>query len=147
MNCPCELPTSGAIIYRCERLACEMTPHYCDLYHNREHYRVAWDEGRGPGQREAGKARLSSRKPKGGPGRELKNLLRRFGIKDVGCGSCGGFAAKMDRWGTATCRENLGTIVDHLERQAAKRKLRFSRYVTARLVRLAIWLAERKGCF
>ena len=51
-DCPCELPTSGVRGFWCDRLGVKMTPHWCHLYQTRENYRRAWDEGRGPGQRD-----------------------------------------------------------------------------------------------
>lgn len=49
MTCPCEKPTNGELEYHCPRLNCRMTPKFCRLY-ERDDYRQAWDEGRGPGQ-------------------------------------------------------------------------------------------------
>ena len=48
-DCPCKLPESNKV-YHCDRLGCRMTPHWCHLYQSDDSYRVAWDEGRGPGQ-------------------------------------------------------------------------------------------------
>lgn len=46
----CLLPTSGQRVYACPTIGCKMTPHWCHLYQSDDSYRVAWDEGRGPGQ-------------------------------------------------------------------------------------------------
>jgi len=52
MDCEvCKLPNSGERIYDCERLHCRMTPGWCELYIRDGVYHLAWEEGRGPGQR------------------------------------------------------------------------------------------------
>lgn len=150
MNCPCELPEAGERIYDCERLGCRMTPHYCKLYQTREDYRNSWNAGRGPAQnlpdaKPQNQRARKKRKPTTGPGTELKRLLRWVGITDTGCGGCGGMAGRMDRMGSGACREMLDLIVGHLEKQAARRNLPFSRFAATKLVRLAIWKAERKA--
>ena len=50
MTCPCELPNGDKRIYFCEHLQTKMTPNWCKLYQTKDSYRIAWEEGRGPGQ-------------------------------------------------------------------------------------------------
>lgn len=54
MPCACGLPECGELAYQCGRLDCQMTPSWCQLYWTRETYHTAWEEGRGPGQPNAG---------------------------------------------------------------------------------------------
>lgn len=78
-----------------------------------------------------------------GPGTELKKLLRLFGIKPAQCG-CEEWVRKMNQWGVEGCTQNTPQILDHLAKQAKKRKLPFNRFAAERLVRHAIWRAKRK---
>lgn len=141
-TCPCKLPESGDRMYHCDRLDCDMTPHWCMLYQTRENYRQAWDEGRGPGQGLG--PRHPPPKPPSGPGTELKRLLRWLFLgTTLGCG-CNAMATKMNQWGPDGCRENMDAILDHMAKEAKKRKLPFIRVGARRLVLLAIRRAERK---
>ena len=83
-------------------------------------------------------------KPTGGPGTELKRLLGSFGIKskEKGCG-CRSMALKMDRWQAEGCRQHKAEIIDHLAKEAEKRKLPFIRLAAEKLVDLAIRRAEK----
>jgi hypothetical protein len=84
----------------------------------------------------------------GGPGTELKALLKRVGIvASPGC-SCNTRAKLMDAnelkepgW----CENNLETICDWLQEEATKRKLPFLRMAGKILVRKAIRNARKKG--
>jgi hypothetical protein len=84
-------------------------------------------------------------RPPGGPGTELKNLLRWLLIDpdQAGC-QCAAHAAEMDRRGVAWCAENAATIVGWLRDEAARRGLPFADLAAARLVRLALWRARRR---
>ena len=79
-----------------------------------------------------------------GPGTQLANLLKWFGIKakEKGCG-CKSFQKKMDKGGPQWCRDHKEEILDHLAKEAAKRKLPFVRLAAEKLVDLAIRRAER----
>lgn len=167
MQCKCTIP-KGESGY-CERHKCEKIRRLVELCKLGAEgiepgiaYWIAWEARRGPGQpkdplsreQEQGPGQPHVEQPPGktekqsrtsGPGTELKRLFRWAGIQDTGCGGCGGMAARMDRWGPVKCREHLDEIVDHLEKQAAKRKLPFSRFAATKLVRLAIWKVERKA--
>lgn len=56
---------------------------------------------------------------RGGPGTELKSMLREMGIAPKGCG-CDDRARQMDSWGVAGCRANLPTILNWLQEQQEK---------------------------
>lgn len=137
----------------------KLTAHWTRLCRNKPPYRLAWKEGRGPGQEHRvvlGPSRLKSvdgKVPrdvgcKSGPGTELKQIIaawqRRFPWFDLGpqkdCGSCADMARKMDQWGPDGCKEHMETILDRLDREAAKRNLSvpFQRTVARLLVKQAI---------
>ena len=79
-----------------------------------------------------------------GPGTELKNLLRKFGIvAKAGC-SCNSYAQQMNIWGPEKCEEQLPAILVWLERESARRKLPFLKMAAELLVRRAIKTARRK---
>lgn len=86
-----------------------------------------------------------SQKPQGGPGTELKSMLKAIGITASPNCSCNARAKTMDEKGIAWCRENVSTIVDWLREEAKKRKLPFIRFPAQRLVLSAIDRAERKA--
>ena len=83
-------------------------------------------------------------RPSGGPGTELKRLLKRLGIKPDGTCNCEHHAAQMDAWGPDGCEENMDAVVGWLEKEARKRCLPFVRFGAEQLVRLAIRRARRK---
>ncbi len=80
----------------------------------------------------------------GGPGTELKKLLKRFGIVARPTCSCNNRAQEMDVYGYDWCEQNIPKIVGWLRDEAAKRKLPFADFVGRTLVKLAIARA-RKG--
>lgn len=87
-------------------------------------------------------AAMIPRPPQGGPGTELKKLLRRIGITSrPGC-HCERHAAEMDMRGVDWCRENMDTIVGWLEEEARRRKWPFHRWTARRLVAVSIGRAE-----
>ena len=79
-----------------------------------------------------------------GPGTQLANLLKWFGIKakEKGCG-CKSMQKKMDKNGAQWCRDHKAEILDHLAKEAAKRNLPFVKALASKLVELAIRRAER----
>jgi hypothetical protein len=81
----------------------------------------------------------------GGPGAELKRLLRRFGIVADGTCECNQRAALMDCNGCDWCEQNIEQIVDWLQEESAKRKLPFFRLGGKLLVKLAIRSARKKA--
>ncbi len=131
----------------CERHQCHKTAGWVRLCHADDGYWRAWEEGWGPGQRgEPTEARTVTARRAGGPGTELKRILRRVGIKArCGCG-CTHMARQMDAWGPDGCETRLDKIVDHLEREAKKRRLPipFRRTLARLLVRRAIRQTRKK---
>jgi len=83
----------------------------------------------------------------GGPGTELKTLLKYIGIVATPNCSCNARAAEMDRREAETpgwCAENMETILDWLKEQADNRGLPFVRMGAKVLVRRAISNARKK---
>lgn len=86
----------------------------------------------------------TARAANGGPGTELKKLLKRFGISpSPGC-PCQSRAQEMDLYGCDWCEQNTAEIIGWLREEATKRKLPFADFVGRSLVKLAIARA-RKG--
>jgi hypothetical protein len=84
----------------------------------------------------------------GGPGTELKGLLRYMGIVATPNCSCNARAEEMDRREQETpgwCAENMDTILGWLQEQAKARGLPFVRAAAKLLVNRAISLAKRKA--
>lgn len=80
----------------------------------------------------------------GGPGTELKKLLKKIGIvASAGC-SCNARAAQMDAWGPAECTVRLEEIVSWLQEEAKKRHLPFVRTAARLMVRKAISNSKRR---
>lgn len=80
----------------------------------------------------------------GGPGTELKRLLKTFGItQEAGC-DCDSRASLMDLEGIDWCEENLDIIIGWLKTEAKRRNLLFSRAAAKILVKLAIRKARKK---
>jgi hypothetical protein len=82
--------------------------------------------------------------PEGGPGTELKKLLKLMGITASPNCSCNARARTMDANGCDWCEANLDQIVGWLREEATKRKLPFIDAAGRMLVRRAIKNA-RKG--
>lgn len=87
--------------------------------------------------------------PAGGPGTELKRLLRRWlGIVATPDCPCNAHAAEMDRREAAEpgwCEANVETIVEWLRAEATRRGLPFADAAGRLLVRRAIANARRKA--
>ena len=82
-----------------------------------------------------------------GPGTELSNMLASWGIhaKEKGCG-CKKMSRLMDGWGAACATEpHLTTIIDHLQKEAQKRKLPFVRTLAKALVLRAVRRSENQS--
>lgn len=80
-----------------------------------------------------------------GPGKELKKLLKLFGIIPApGC-RCNKRAAYMDQMGCQWCRDNIDTILGWLQEEADKRGLLFVKTVARMVVYRAIGNAERNS--
>lgn len=82
--------------------------------------------------------------PEGGPGTELKSLLKDWlGIVAAPNCSCNARARQMDLWGPDECERRLPEIVGWLEEQAGARKLPFVRFAAEQAVKLAIRRARK----
>lgn len=80
---------------------------------------------------------------KGYAGLELKKLLSRIGIKANPNCSCNARANAMDKNGIEWCEQNVETICDWLQEEAAKRKLPFVRLAGKAIINLAIRRAKK----
>jgi hypothetical protein len=81
----------------------------------------------------------------GGPGTELRKLLKRFGITATpGC-KCNSMALQMDQWGCDECAkpERIEEVLAVMRAEAAKRGLPFLDAAGRLLIRRAIANARR----
>lgn len=83
--------------------------------------------------------------PTGGPGTELKALLKYIGITSTPNCSCNARAKQMDEKGADWCEENIDTILEWLKEQAKTRGLPFVSAGAKVLVKRAISNARRKA--
>ena len=74
----------------------------------------------------------------GGPGTELKKLLKKIGLAEQSSCQCKSRAQQMDANGPQWCRDNLDTIVGWLREEAQKRSLPFLETGARLMVKLAI---------
>jgi hypothetical protein len=81
--------------------------------------------------------------PAGGPGTELKKLLRLVGITATPSCPCNAHAVQMDIWGADECQRRLDEIVGWLREEAGRRHLPFSETVARQVVLLAIRRARK----
>lgn len=81
----------------------------------------------------------------GGPGTELKKLLRYIGIEASPSCSCNAHARQMDQRGPNWCETNVQIIVGWLKEEAKRRGLPFAEWPAKRLINLAIGLARRNA--
>ena len=81
-----------------------------------------------------------------GPGTQLAKTLASWGFKEgKGC-SCKKMSRLMDGWGSACATDpHLTTIVDHLAKEASKRKLPFVRKLGEMLVKRAVRQSENQS--
>ncbi len=147
----CTCPEVDGIEFWCERHRTYKTALLRRKCLERGEYWILWEKGRGP-RRSKPMATLPSGpsphvppKYKGGPGTELKILLKRLFIRASGGCGCDGMAANMDRWGPAGCREpkHRAEILDQMAKEAKKRGLIFVRPAADAMVEFAIRKAER----
>jgi len=100
--------------------------------------------------RAGGSSRLVENGKVGGPGTELTELLKSYGIEEkTGC-SCRAVARQMDQWGVDGCRQkkNFDWIVERVKENAQKYSwfLRLPAMLTLPLViTIAIERAEKKS--
>jgi hypothetical protein len=92
-------------------------------------------------------ADLYSDKESSGPGTELSNLLKRFGIEPTPTCQCRAKAAQMDAWGPDECErpERIEEVVAVMRAEAEARGLPFLDVAGRMLVRRAIKNARRKA--
>jgi hypothetical protein len=81
--------------------------------------------------------------PPGGPGTELKKLLRLVGITATPTCPCNAHAVQMDIWGADECQQRLDEIVGWLREEAGRRHLPFSETIARQVVLLAIRRARK----
>lgn len=81
----------------------------------------------------------------GGPGTELKALLKTIGITSSPNCKCNAHARQMDAWGPDRCEQEMPTILGWLEEQAKARKLPFVRFAAEQTVKMAIRRARKKA--
>jgi len=74
----------------------------------------------------------------GGPGTELKNLLRKIGIKATPNCQCNQRAKVMDERGCDWCEENIETICEWIKEESSKRGMLFVKSAVKLMVRHAI---------
>lgn len=88
----------------------------------------------------------NAKKPEpGGPGTELKALLKMVGITSSPTCKCNAHAKKMDVWGPDECERRLPEIVGWLKEQSDARGLPFVRIAAEQAVKLAIRRARKKA--
>lgn len=79
-----------------------------------------------------------------GAGTELKKLLKFIGITSSPTCGCNAKAKYMNEKGIDWCKQNIDLIVSWLKEEAEKRKLPFFSYGAKKLVKLAIYRAEKQ---
>jgi hypothetical protein len=128
----------------CDRHQCTKHARWHQLCQTDQTYFDSWEAGTGPGQRSDNEGQSETRRKQCGPGCHLSRLLAKFGITDkAGC-NCKSHAAEMDCWGPDTCLLRIDQILDWMNEEAEKRKLKFVRTAAYALVRVAIWRARRE---
>ena len=83
--------------------------------------------------------------PAGGPGTELKGLLKLIGITSSPNCSCNARAKQMDEWGPDECERRMPEILAWLEQEATRRGLLFVRFAAEQAVKLAIRRARKNA--
>jgi hypothetical protein len=85
--------------------------------------------------------------PTHGPGTELSNLLKRFGIEPTPTCQCRAMSQKMDQWGCdeASKPERIDEVVAVMRAEAEARGLPFLEIAGRMLVRRAISNARRNA--
>ena len=157
-GCECEIPETGRI--RCDRHGCQKDKTQVKLCQAGGKYWAAWEACTMAGQdcftgqvlepldRPVRGSIRVVRKPSdkataGGPGTELKRLLRRVGIRPTANCKCNAHARKMDRNGVDWCEANTDTILAWLAAESSRRGLPFVRAAGMAIIRLAIRRARR----
>lgn len=140
MNQPTPCSCTGEAPLWCHRHKMEKGPNALVLCQTNDRVRRLWDCKVG----DCAPAAAATEPSVHGPGTELKKLLKLAGYQ--ACAKCGRMAARMDRNGPQWCRDNMGEILDHLRAQAKKKGVKwYTDFTAKRLIRLAIYLAERNS--
>jgi len=79
----------------------------------------------------------------GGPGAELKKLLKMIGVVATPTCQCNQRAKHMDKMGCQWCRDNEEEICDWMQEEARKRGMLFVRSVARLMLKRAIAIADR----
>ena len=157
-ECECDIPKIGRV--ECQRHGCAKNANQVRLCRAGGKYWHAWESCKMPGQKCYEGEQLQPldrpvrgsikvvRKPAakataGGPGTELKALLRRIGIRPTASCKCNSHARRMDREGVDWCERNTDTIIAWLAAESARRGLPFVRPAAMAIIRLAIRRARR----
>jgi len=80
-----------------------------------------------------------------GPGTELKGLFGTLGMKPWPDCECLTHAQQMDDNGCDWCRTHIDRIVGWVKLEAKKQQILFVKPVVVGAIKMAIFLAERKG--
>ncbi len=80
-----------------------------------------------------------------GVGTELKNLLSWMNIRATENCDCNSKAKFLNEKGIEWCKQNIDTICVWLKEEATKRNIPFFNYGATKLVKFAIFRAERKS--
>jgi hypothetical protein len=75
-DCKCTITDGGW----CEKHNVYKPVHWVHLCRTRENYFIAWEEGRGPGQRRIVAGMPTTKKPKRGIGDRVEKILKTLGI-------------------------------------------------------------------
>lgn len=155
MKCPyvdteCSGPGADSRWWICPVHGARLTQAWTGLCRSKENYHRLWNEKRGPGQNS--EQRAITRRGHGGPGTELTKIIAwwqkrcpRMQLSKVrGCG-CKAMARWMDKLGPDGCEQNIEKIVDKLQAEAIKRKMKipFQRFLATRMVKQAIRRARK----
>jgi len=156
-DCRCPGPEEGQRWFFCERHQVRKTASYLRLCQSKPAYFAAWEEGRGPGQKQPiAPLRIDPlEEAPAGVGTELKAIFKRMlrligrvwpaALEFDGCGGCGHLAGIMNAWGPAGCRERMDLILEQIEGRARAHGLPFSRFIVRKQIILAIRRAERSA--
>ena len=137
MNCDNCNPGGGW----CEVHQVDKSAVWVKLCQTNPKYRMAWDEGRGPGQAVPKRQRRQKRQ---GPGTELTAIFANMRVFGNGGCQCKSHASQMDRWGPDVCLARMDTIIGWLREEAEKRRLPFVDAAARIMVRLAIRRARKQ---
>ena len=113
---------------------------------NKEQYNLFGDPPWPPAGKSLAQTESKAMTKTTGPGTQLAKTLASWGFKEgKGC-SCKKMSRLMDGWGSACATDpHLTTIVDHLAKEAKKRKLPFVRKLAEALIKRAVRQSENQS--